>query len=130
MIALFAVAMAAALHVDAEPRQLELSDEPVRAVLHVRSQVEPHVSASAGTISNLRREGADVWAADYLPPSESYPQVAVIAATAGGEGAWITLPLSGQGMAVVHTRPGAAISVGIGEGRLGTGEAGQDREGP
>src|SRR2546423_10173006 len=107
MIALFAVAMAAALHVDAEPRQLELSDEPVRAVLHVRSQVEPHVSASAGTISNLRREGADVWAADYLPPSESYPQVAVIAATAGGEGARITPPLSGQGMGVVHTPPGA-----------------------
>ena len=119
MIALFAVAMAAALHVDAEPRQLELSDEPVRAVLHVRSQVEPHVSASAGTISNLRREGADVWAADYLPPSESYPQVAVIAATAGGEVAWITLPLSGQGMAVVHTRPGAEISVEIGERSFG-----------
>src|SRR5437868_15492725 len=107
MIALFAVAMAAALHVDAEPRQLELSDEPVRAVPHVRSQVEPHVSASAGTISNLRREGADVWAADYLPPSESYPQVAVIAATAGAAVARLPPPPPGPRLAPPPPRPRA-----------------------
>jgi len=119
MIALVAVAIATALHVDAEPKRLELSDEPVRAVLHVQSSVEPRLSASVGTISNLRREGAEAWAADYLPPSESYPQVAIVAATAGGELSWTTLPLSGQGMAVVHTRPGADISVEIGQRSFG-----------
>src|SRR4051812_7605914 len=127
MIAFFAVAIAAALHVEAEPRRLELSDEAVRAVLHVRSRVEPRLSASVGTISNLRRESADAWAADYLPPSESYPQVALIAATASGQLSWTTLPLSGQGMAVVHTRPGAQISVEIGGRSFGPVKA--DRHG-
>jgi len=119
MIALVAVAIATALHVDAEPKQLVLSDEPVRVVLHVQSSIEPRLSANVGTISNLRREGPEAWAADYLPPSESYPQVALIAATAGGQLSWTTLPLSGQGVAVVHTRPGADISVEIGERSFG-----------
>jgi hypothetical protein len=119
MIGLLAVAIAASLHIGTEPRKLELTDESVRAVLHIRSEVEPRLSASVGTISNLRRESADKWIADYLPPSESYPQVAIIAAAAGGQLSWTTLPLSGQGMAVVHTRPGAEISVEIGDRSYG-----------
>src|SRR5438132_379434 len=119
MTALLAVAIAASLPIGTEPRSLELGDDPVHAVLHIQSQIEPRLSASVGTISNLRRESAEAWTADYLPPSESYPQVAVIAAVAGGQLSWTALPLSGQGMAVVQTRPGAEITVEIGERSFG-----------
>jgi hypothetical protein len=119
MIGLLAVAIAASLHLEAEPRRLELTDDSVHAVLRIRSQLEPRLSASVGTISNLRRETSDAWTADYLPPPESYPQVAVIAAVAGGELSWTALPLSGQGTAVVQTRPGAEISVEIGQRSFG-----------
>jgi hypothetical protein len=119
MTVLLAVAIAASLHIGAEPQKLELVDDSVHAVLHIRSQVEPRLSASVGTISNLHRESADAWTADYRPPSESYPQIALIAATAEEQLSWTALPLSGQGMAVVHTRPGAEITVELGERSFG-----------
>src|SRR5947209_12532704 len=116
---LVAAALAASVQIAAGPQKLELTDDSVRAVLHVESQTEPRLSANVGTISNLRRESSGSWAADYKPPADSVPQVAILSAVAGGRMAWTTLPLSGQGMAVVQTRPGADITVQIGARSFG-----------
>src|SRR3954468_13213356 len=122
---LLAAAIAAPVHIAAEPQKLELTDDSVHAVVHVESQTEPRLSANVGTLSNLRREGSGSWAADYKPPPESVPQVAILSAVAGGQMAWTTLPLSGQGMAVVQTRRGADITVEIGARSFGPVQADQ-----
>jgi len=92
MLALLVAAqLAAPVQIHAEPRSLELTGDAVHAALHVRSPVEPRLTASAGTIANLRREGDDAWVADYLPPREKSPQVAIVAAVADGRLSWTTL---------------------------------------
>src|SRR3954462_5632467 len=92
MLALvFAAQIAAPVQIHAEPRSLELTGGAIRAVLHVRSPVEPRLSASAGTIANLRRETGDAWVSDYLPPRGKSPQVVVVAAVAEGRLYWTTL---------------------------------------
>ena len=122
-IFLAAAALAAPLHIEADPAHLELGDESVRAVLHVTSATEPRLSASAGSIVNLRREGPEAWTADYVPPPEMFPQLAFLAAVVSGELAWTVLPLWGRGVALVHTRPRASISVEIGERSFGPAQA-------
>ena len=57
--------------------------------------------------------------ADYRPPEECYPQVAVVSAVADGEWAWLAIPLVGQGDALVRTSPRAVISVRIGVREFG-----------
>ena len=83
-IFLAAAALAAPLHIEADPAHLELGDESVRAVLHVTSATEPRLSASAGSIVNLRREGPEAWTADYVPPPEMFPLLVFLAALASG----------------------------------------------
>ena len=117
------LAAATALHVDAQPSTLELGKTAARAVLHIRSPVEPRLSASVGIIVGLRQEGPDAWVADYVAPHERFPRVAIIAAVASTEVAWTAIPLWGRGLAQVQTRPGARISVQIGGRTFGPAEA-------
>jgi hypothetical protein len=79
----------------------------------------PRLSASVGTIDNLRAEGPLRFVADYVPPDEAIPQVALISATLAGEIGFLALPLYGLGDAEVHTRKGGRITVRIGEERFG-----------
>jgi hypothetical protein len=117
------LAAATGLQIHAQPPTLELGKTAARAVLHIRSPVEPRLSASVGVIVGLRQEGPDAWAADYVAPHERFPRVAVIAAVAYGEVAWTAVPLFGRGLAQVQTRPGARISVQIGGRTFGPAEA-------
>ena len=110
---------AAALHIEADPARLELGRSSARALVHITSPVEPRLSASAGRLLKLRREGPESWTAEYLPPRETFPQVALLAAVVSGELAWTSLPLWGRGMALVQTRAGARISVEIGPRTFG-----------
>jgi hypothetical protein len=73
---------------------------------------------SAGRITNLRSDGEGRWTAEYLPPDDTVPQLAVISALAAGEVGLYTLPLWGQGDAIVKTRPRARIEVQIGRERF------------
>ncbi|MFN2547350.1 MAG: hypothetical protein ABR567_07965 [Myxococcales bacterium] len=114
MIALVLTAIA----IQAEPSRLELG-KGSRAILHVESATQPRLSVNAGTIRALREESPGRWVAELVPPRQAFPQVALVAAVAGGELAWIAIPLSGRGTAEVHTRPGASISVGIGPRSFG-----------
>jgi hypothetical protein len=111
--------VAAALHIQADPARLELGKSSARAVVHVTSQAEPRLSANVGSLVKLRREGPESWTAEYVPPRETFPQVALLAAVAAGELAWTSLPLWGRGVAEVQTRAGARISVDIGARTFG-----------
>jgi len=107
----------AGVTIASDPPRVQLG-ETAKARLRVQAPSEPRLSASVGRIENLRAAGDGRWEADYLPPDDSVPQLALISATAGGEVALFTLPLWGQGDAVVKTRPRARIEVRIGEERF------------
>ena len=102
----------AALAISSDPPRVQLG-ETGRTRLRFRAPTEPRVSASAGRIAKLRSEGADQWVAEYLPPDDTIPQLALISAAAGGDAAFLVLPLWGQGDAVVKTRPRGRIEVQI-----------------
>jgi len=107
----------ASLTIASDPPRVQLG-ETAKARLRIQSPSEPRLSASTGRIENLRPAGDGRWEADYLPPDDSVPQLALIVATAGEEVTLFTLPLWGQGDAVVKTRPRARIEVRIGEERF------------
>ncbi len=107
----------AGLTIASDPPRVQLG-EPAKARLRIQAPSEPRLSASTGRIENLRAAGDGGWEADYLPPDDSVPQLALISATAGDEVALFTLPLWGQGDAVAKTRPRARIEVRIGEDRF------------
>ncbi len=116
---------AAALHLEVDPARLELGKSSARAVVHVTSQAEPRLSANVGSLVNLRREGPESWTAEYVPPRETFPQVALVAAVVSDELAWTSIPLWGRGVALVQTRAGARISVEIGARTFGPAQADQ-----
>jgi hypothetical protein len=111
-----AAALALALSVQPSPMRL---GEDARAKVRIECAVEPAMAASVGRIEGLRRTGEASWEADYLPPDEELPQVALLTAVAAGEVAFAAVPLWASGDAVVKTRPGGRISVDIGSRTFG-----------
>ena len=101
-----------ALALSVEPSLLRLGRD-ARASVRVQAQEQPTLSASVGRLEKLRPDGTGAWVADYVPPDDELPQVAILAAVSGGEIAWRAVPLWGAGDAVVKTRPGARITVDI-----------------
>lgn len=110
--------LAALLQVSAEPSLLRLGADP-RATVRVSCTNEPQISASVGRIERLRRVASDAFEADYLPPDDALPEVAIVSAIADGISGWTAIPLWGQGDAQVKTRPHASISVRIGAQTFG-----------
>jgi hypothetical protein len=74
----------------------------------------PHVTTNVGRIENLRAVAAGRFEADYVPPREAYPQVAIVAAVVGERYGWTSIPLSGRGVATARSAPHAAVRVTIG----------------
>jgi hypothetical protein len=102
-----------ALALSVEPSLMRRgSDE--RAMLRVEAAETPVVTASIGKIHRLRPAGNGIWEAQYVPPDDGIPQVALLTVVAGGEVAWKAIPLWAEGDAVVKTRPRGRISVNIG----------------
>jgi hypothetical protein len=102
-----------ALALSADPAQLRLGRD-ARARLRVEAPLQPVLTASVGRVEEIRRTAEGAYEADYIPPDEQLPQIAIISAVAGEEVAFIAIPLSAEGDAVVKTRPGGRISVRIG----------------
>ena len=102
-----------AVALSSDPALVRLGRD-TRAVLTVTAGAEPALSASVGRVEAPRRLAEDSWEADYIPPEDQLPQVAIITAVAGDDVAWIAIPLWAEGDAVVKTRPGGRISVRIG----------------
>lgn len=106
-----------ALAFSAEPALLRLGAD-VRAILHIGGEAKPAITVSAGRVESLRRAGGG-WEADYVPPDEALPQVAILIAVSGAEVASLAIPLWGEGDAQVKTRPHGRISVEIGQQTFG-----------
>ncbi len=109
----------------AEPSLLRLGSD-LGATLRIvagAGATDMRVTASVGSVAHVRAVGDGVFAADYVPPEDSIPQVAIISAVARAPGGtrwgWLAIPLWGEGDAVVKTRPFASISVQIGAQTFG-----------
>jgi hypothetical protein len=118
-----AAVLLAAVTLSAQPKLLQPDD--ARAVVRIEAAEEPRLSVSAGRIEHLRRAADGAFEADYLPPEEPVPRVAILTAVARGEMGWLALPLYGEGDALVKTRKRARITVRIGDQIFGPVEADQ-----
>jgi hypothetical protein len=109
-----------ALALSAQPSPMRLGRD-ASAVLRVvtQSAAEPALSVSVGRVEAPRHTGEGTWEAQYVPPDDGIPQVAIVMAVAAGEVAWIALPLWAEGDAVVKTRPRGRITVEIGSQTFG-----------
>jgi hypothetical protein len=67
-----------------------------------------------GALAGLRAAGPGRAVAEYLPPPDARPQVAIVAAACGARHGWTQIPIVGRGVAIARTAPGAAIRVTIG----------------
>lgn len=115
---MIALLCAAAVTLSVEPVELRPSAE-AQATVRVLSSERPLLSTSAGTLEDLREESPGRWVARLVPPEEAVPQVALVAAAAGGEVSFAVVRLFGLGDAEVKTRPRGRISVTIGDERFG-----------
>ena len=75
----------AGLTIASDPPRMQLGETP-KARLRIQAPSEPRLSASTGRIENLRPAGDGRWEADYLPPDDSVPQLALIASVAPPRG--------------------------------------------
>jgi hypothetical protein len=122
----------------AEPAPVRITSTPERLLLgtdasaELRIVTDPEATelrlfTSRGEVSAPVEEGPGRYRATFHPPRERYPQVALLVAVARGpRGAlhgWSVLPLWGQGTAEVRTRPGAPVSLRVGEEVFGPLEA-------
>lgn len=121
---------AEALRVVAEPATLVLGTGAAAEILVEGATGDaPVLSTSAGELREVRALGDGRFAAEYVPPADAYPQVAIVSAVAGDGWGWIAIPLAGRGLAVARSAPGAAVRVTIGDATFGpvranaTGEA-------
>ncbi len=110
----------ASVVVSAEPAALVVETD-LRATLNIEvgTEVTPSVTASVGRVENVRALGGGRFTADYLPPREAYPQVAIVAVLSGERCGWTSIPLVGQGVAIARSVPGSPILVTIGEASFG-----------
>jgi hypothetical protein len=88
---------------------------------------ELQVLASRGEVGPVTRVSPGVFRATYVPPRQTYPQVAILAAVAQGPrgvmDGWTVLPLWGQGVAEVRTRAGQPVSLRVGTKPYGPSKA-------
>ena len=123
--AIRAEAAGSRIAISAAPRQLELVPG-ARATLRIEAPEMPLLSASIGGIENLRAVGKGVFEATYVPPRETYPQIAIIVASSARGNGWLPLPLAGTGEVSVKPDSSGAATVTIGNRRFGPQRPGPD----
>lgn len=102
------------LQVIATPPELELRPG-ARATLRMNAQEPPTLRASVGEVKAPRLVASGIYEATYVPPRESYPQVAIITATTKAGFGWVALPLAGTGELQVKTTPRGQATVRVGD---------------
>jgi hypothetical protein len=125
--AALATSAAPALPARAEPLVLR-ADPPslvlgagARATISIEAPGDalPRVTVNAGRLGEVRALGGGRFEVDYLPPSTSWPQVAIVAASSADRWGWTAVPLSGRGVATARSTPHAEIRVTIGDRSFG-----------
>ena len=118
----------APLAIRAEPGRLLLGTDRA-ALLVVEGATEPpSFTTSAGEVRDIRAVSAGRFEAQFLPPREGWPQVAIVTARAGDRFAWTSVLLHGRGTAIAHTKPWASIRVTIAGDEFGPARADQHGE--
>lgn len=113
------------LAIRAEPGRLLLGTDR-SALLVVEGATEPpSFTVSVGEVRGIRAVAPGRFEAQFLPPREGWPQVAIVTARVGDRFAWTSLLLHGRGIAVAHTRPWASIRVTIAGDEFGPARADQ-----
>ncbi len=113
------------ISISATPRQVELVPG-ARATLRITAPEMPLLTVNVGQIEKLRSIGQGAFEATYLPPRETYPQVAIIVATSARGQGWLSLPLAGTGEVSVKADARGVATVSIGNQRFGPQRAGAD----
>jgi hypothetical protein len=109
-----------AVSVRARPDVLVLGDDALATIeIEAPGGDVPLVTTNVGRIERVRAVAAGKFEADFLPPEEAYPQVAIVAAVSGERCGWAAIPLSGRGVAVARSAPYAPIRVTIGGASFG-----------
>ncbi len=111
--------------ISATPRQVELVPG-ARATLRIAAPEMPALSASVGNIEKLHSVEQGVFEATYVPPRETYPQVAIIVARSARGFGWLALPLAGTGEVAVKPDASGSGTVTIGSRRFGPQRPGPD----
>ncbi|HEY2747278.1 MAG TPA: hypothetical protein VGL86_21800 [Polyangia bacterium] len=89
------------------------------ATVRLHASVAPALAVNVGTLSPPVADGAGAWRATYTPPTQRYPEVAIIAAAAAGAVDALALPLYGVGRVETRTKPNARITLAFGDARFG-----------
>lgn len=118
----------------AQPVNPSISASPARPVLGADTRVmltveapegatDVRVFATRGQVEELTTLGPGKLQAVYVPPVERFPQLAVLVVQAttpaGLVQGWRVLPLLGQGIANVKTRPHAPVTLTVGATHFG-----------
>jgi hypothetical protein len=107
------------LRVVADPPALILG-ERARATLRIETGGgAPRITVSAGRLEAARHVAPGVFTAEFVPPDEAVPQLAIVSAVAGDACGWTAIRLVGQGEAIVRSSPRARIVVRIAERMFG-----------
>jgi hypothetical protein len=124
LLAIANAALAQAVRLSAEPAEVHADDTaPVRLTLELERPADDVVlTASAGRLE-AERISATRYAAKWLKPSQTWPELVMIAAVArrgeASDVALLPLPLWGRGWANVTARPGARVVMKISDRTYG-----------
>lgn len=120
LLAAPAAAAEGGLSLRAEPDRLVLGPD-MRAAIEIEGSgdVPPTVTVNVGRVERLRPVARGRFVAEYVPPAERHPQVAIVAASSGDAWGWTAIPLVGRGLAIARSAPHARIHVTIGGASFG-----------
>jgi len=124
MLGVLLAVLSAGVEVRAEPARLRLDVDSTAELTFRAAAGVPSVECSAGEVDQLHETASGEWQARWRAPATLIPQVALIVARSGETVGFVALPLSGGGDAEVQTRPGAVVSVKIGDRTFGPIRAG------
>lgn len=105
-----------------EPERVVLG-ETTQALVRIQANVDdgiddpPMLAASTGSVDLPRRVGPGEWTANYVPPSSTFPQAALLSVRVvrgvRTAVACVAVPLWAQALAAVTTKPNAAVTVAV-----------------
>lgn len=121
---LFLLALLAQVTLTAEPARLQLGvDEHARVQVRAEPGARLRLRASAGRVGAASEIEPGLFVAEFRPPDDTIPRVAILSAQAEKDGAlhwgWLVLPLWGAADAVIRGKPLSWLTVNIGPNQFG-----------
>ncbi len=94
------------------------------------SQARLYFQTNIGTIKDIRDLGSGKYSAKYIPPSQRYPQTAMLIVRAEGEKQyginWIRIPIYGQTVLAAETESNSMIKIRVADREFGPFPADQE----